>query len=620
MVSERNNKIKRNGVQNTVGTRAAIINVVNNTAFVLAYTVAPNGQLQLRGTMNIPVSATGNSSVGAFCMSKGASPVNFAVNPQGVPQFCFGAVTRFVKGAGVALARTMSTATKAEDYLIADVATSKTSWVKHDDLVAMQKARKGVPVIQNLMIDTVRDKVSAYPNEDIPAIRLVKPRGIVKPTMTKKEALKEKEKQSIYTPEQLKQLNICKHNGGTVEIISNPELSAEQMKVLRIGESKFGALTSVYNDPEFSVDCEKVLNSVIKSSQDVATYSHFITKPYPESKDGKRLYTMLIAKSIGVYTPSLDNASVEEITEAIDGCPDLTPISSSQYIDNRVKELTSSVNEDDIKDYHPAGLATGVLFNDLSTTDKLTTDINPKSVLMGEALVDDRRSESYILGLINSSCALLEQYAEDPYEEYLGNKIVNYFTYFNGYGKDSYTTAAWFQVMQYPRLMKYLRSENMQASPEFLQALGNGKNCLTQYADGLKVDPSRVLVSATKEKWMSDTDAFIRSLTDEERSILEKDMYGENEIPDELKTKLSTYTEGMLESASTPSDAVFKLADLIKRANYISGCLIRDDMLPLEPRLRAFLDSEESVLALNDALMEIGRQKEAIRNLPLDVN
>lgn len=601
MVTDRNNRVK-----NTVVTRAAIINVVNNIAFVLAYTVAPNGQLQIRGTMNIPVNATGNNSVGAFCMSKGATPVNFSVNTQGIPQFCFGAVTRFTKGAGVALARTMSTSTKAEDYLIADVATSKTSWVKHDDLVALQKARKGVPVVQNLMVDTIRDKVSVYPNEDIPAIRLVKSKGVAKHTLTKKETPKKKEEKSIYTPEQLVQLNLCKRNGGTVDIISNPKLSAEQMKVLRIGESKFGALTSVYNDPEFSVDCEKVLNYTITSPDAVADFSHFLTKPYPESKDGKRLMALLTSKVYGVYEPRLDTAPIEEISKVIDGDSDLVPTSLSKTIMDNVDKITASVKEDDIKDYHPAGLATGVLFDDLSTTDKLQTDINPKSILMGEALVDDRRSESYILGLINASCALLEQYAEDPYEEYLGNKIVNYFIYFNGYGKDSYTTAAWFQIMQYPKLVEYLQSEGMQASPEFLQALSNGRSCLTQYTDGLKLDPARVIASTTKEHWMADTDAFIMSLTDKEKSILENAMYGENTIPDDLKHKLSSYTEGMLASASTPNDAAFKLADLIKRAKYISGCLTRDDMLPLEPRLSAFMNSEDSVNALSEALVDVG--------------
>lgn len=96
-----------------------------------------------------------------------------------------------------------------------------------------------------------------------------------KPTVKKEEHKEETKTQSlkdIYTKEQLQQLKLAKEHGVNLKLIQNPKLSAEQMKVLRLGAEHGIRGIEKINNPGIGVMSMRVYLEDLKYGIDVAPY------------------------------------------------------------------------------------------------------------------------------------------------------------------------------------------------------------------------------------------------------------------------------------------------------------------------------------------------------------
>lgn len=178
--------------------------------------------------------------------------------------------------------------------------------VKLADLMSYcEKTTKagGVPV-QNCMYvgdkDGQRAHLRSYPGYTLPVekIERKKSANAKKPETVDKATNAKNKLETIFTKEQIKQLQLGKKNNVNIKIYANPKLSAEQMEVIRkalesglhgewiadpaykvevmkylVADMKYGVDVSYYLNPEYSLEQLRELGSGFIAGVDVSKYA-----------------------------------------------------------------------------------------------------------------------------------------------------------------------------------------------------------------------------------------------------------------------------------------------------------------------------------------------------------
>lgn len=220
-------------------------------------------------------------------ISNSLTPINFSISRERRLVMDCGDFSRFsTRGSAVILAELVTRGSKVLGYKLLSCAKPVVTNLKLDEILLRDAAYgEGEHFLQNGII---RNKtVNCYPRKPFNRIVVydsnkkpvkkeeVKPaprKAVEKPQKTPKPDV------SAFTPEQLKELTMCKANGVNPRFITNPKLSPQQMRVLWVSKSK-GAYSESFANPKMSVDVMKFYADRILSASDANECKELLAHP-----------------------------------------------------------------------------------------------------------------------------------------------------------------------------------------------------------------------------------------------------------------------------------------------------------------------------------------------------
>lgn len=221
-----------------------------------------------------------------------SAPLNFSVDRAGkIVQDC-GDFNRFSsKGSAVVIAEIKSKGGRTMGYRLLSCLNNVCANLRLEEILQKEASMgKDEHFLQNGII---RNKtVNCYPNRPFLVMTVATPK---KPTPAKaptadtlphyidkkdmpKEAQAQPQPKPEYTPAQLKELHSCRTAGVPTNLIRNPDLSPEQMRVLWVSKSK-GCLSEYFNDPAYSADAMKFYADRLYDKQTVVDCAEMLEHP-----------------------------------------------------------------------------------------------------------------------------------------------------------------------------------------------------------------------------------------------------------------------------------------------------------------------------------------------------
>lgn len=238
--------------------------------------------------------------------NKELTPLNFSVGQDGKIQQNCGDFSRFSPmGSAVVLAEIKSQSGRTLGYRLLSCANNACVNMKTEEIVAREQsyADKG-HFLQN---GIVRNKaVACYPSKPFPVIIRELGKKPHKSTGISKDVRKvfedagavRKSKPPVtnvqFTKEQLQELSKCKEKGVNPQIIYNPELSPQQMRVLWVAKSN-GCLSESFADPRISVDAMKFYADRLYSVKLVGDCREMLAHPELGVDELSELYACVCA-------------------------------------------------------------------------------------------------------------------------------------------------------------------------------------------------------------------------------------------------------------------------------------------------------------------------------------
>ncbi len=256
------------------------------------------------------------SDLAGIVMRGSNRPVNFSIDRTGAIVQDRGSFSRMVNEYGVVLAEFVTQVGDIVGCRLLTVNGDISSPIVVDvplaDILNMEK-RLGRPYLQNAIIRN--NTINSYPRQSFPRFAVSQEkkqkRGVVKPVKpvnknvnpdAKRHKKQAKMPQSPqYTKAQEQERAKCREHGVDVNLISDPKLSPEQMRVLWVSKSK-GCLSEYFAHPDYSVDVMKFY--------------------------GDRLYSENAVQACGelLHHRDLDVDTLSELYLCIDAGLDYTPL------------------------------------------------------------------------------------------------------------------------------------------------------------------------------------------------------------------------------------------------------------------------------------------------------
>lgn len=211
------------------------------------------------------------------------SPINFSINRSQKLVMDCGDFSRFsTKGSAVILAELKTRGGRVLGYKLLSCAQLIVTNLKLDDILQREQAYgDNEHFLQNGII---RNKtVNCYPRKPFRTIivndsqKKVKPTKEIKNEETNRRIRKEVVPQT-FTPEQLKELNLCEGNGLNSRFIRNSKLSPSQMRVLWVSKTK-GAYSESFANPKLSTDAMKFYADRIYSKKAAEDCKELLSHP-----------------------------------------------------------------------------------------------------------------------------------------------------------------------------------------------------------------------------------------------------------------------------------------------------------------------------------------------------
>ena len=224
-------------------------------------------------------------------------PLNFGIDRKKQLQQDNGAFSRFTKeGSLVILAEFVDEKKETVGYRVLSTTNGTTYNMTLADIKQLYVKRKAVlntdtmVLIQNAIVRQYDDDItiSCYPLKSFEQIEIkqtdIKEKnGIVVNNANKTSAAPVQqtkvEKPLTFSKEQKKEFELCKDAGVDVELISNPNLSQEQMRVIWLSKSKKGALSEYFNKPEYSAEVMKFYADILYDKKQVKAYKKLLEHP-----------------------------------------------------------------------------------------------------------------------------------------------------------------------------------------------------------------------------------------------------------------------------------------------------------------------------------------------------
>lgn len=275
---------------------------------------------------------------------RGCRPINFSIE-NGVLKESMGSFERLKVKDGIrpciVLQELTTSVGTIMGYRLFNPANYSIVALKKEDIIARQ-SKSSIPILQNGIIRG--NKVSCYPNSPFPKFII----GTKTRTSAKKVKLSGGSKeetqhnsnllnQSMFTPEQRRELSLAKKDGVSLKLIANPDLSPEQMRVLWVSKKK-GAYSEYFASPRYSVEVMKFYADRLVTQQMVKECGDLLSRP---DYDVNRLSELYLAVCEGVdYSSFIDMKSADEMRvqrEKLRSKLWDTKIEEDEYINSAVK-------------------------------------------------------------------------------------------------------------------------------------------------------------------------------------------------------------------------------------------------------------------------------------------
>ena len=251
--------------------------------------------------------------LGQYVASNGVTPYNFSVDRTGKAVQDVGSFERLmpidrnsVKStneltcSNIVLNEIQSSKRKTLGYRVLNSDTLLISNVKTDDLIALEKYHN-MPILQNGIIRN--DSVNCYPHHPFKVTIInidKKPRKVnnseLKKNNNQKPVMQNNVQKAVrkkFDKNQNKELEACKKAGIDPKLISNPNLSNKQMRVIWMSK-KNGAKSEVFNKPEYSVDSMKFYADIIYTNEDEKVCKEMLKHPELSVSELNELYDCVL--------------------------------------------------------------------------------------------------------------------------------------------------------------------------------------------------------------------------------------------------------------------------------------------------------------------------------------
>lgn len=202
--------------------------------------------------------------------------LNFNIDRYGkILQNC-GSFTRFdPNGTAIVLAEYTTKIGIVKGYRLLLTTNNQIITMHKDDVIRNGEALNR-PFLQNGVIRG--GAVCCYPNNPFVRLELVTRKRPTEKVRVKSKPTKVEEKPKSWSGEQKAELLLCENRGINSDFIKNPNLSAEQMRVLWISK-KNGALSEYFAKPEFSPQIMKFYADKLVSKKMVKECADMLNKP-----------------------------------------------------------------------------------------------------------------------------------------------------------------------------------------------------------------------------------------------------------------------------------------------------------------------------------------------------
>ena len=263
-------------------------------------------------------------------ISNQLKPLNFGIDRKKTLQQDNGAFSRFIKeGSLVILAEFVNEKKDTVGYRVLSTTNGSAFNMTIPDLKQLYMKRKAmfnkdsIIFIQNAIVRQYGDDISiaCYPlksfeqieikqnkfkEEKVPVIHTETP---IKKTKSQVSSAVEESKPN-FTQVQQKEIDLCKKAGVDPKLISNPNLSQEQMRVLWYSKSKKGALAEYFNDPAYDVNVMKFYADILYDEKKAKEYKPILD--HPELKVDQ-VQELVFALEDGVDISDMIGMSAEDV-------------------------------------------------------------------------------------------------------------------------------------------------------------------------------------------------------------------------------------------------------------------------------------------------------------------
>lgn len=233
----------------------------------------------------------------SLVISNQFKPLNFGIDRNKKLQQDNGVFSRFIKeGSLVILAEFVNEKRNTVGYRVLSTTNGTPYNMTTNDLKQLYFKRKALfaqdnfVFIQNAIVRQYDNDITiaCYPLKSFEQIEIkqeniTKKQDIVveKPTATNiTKVIKEPSNKPLaFSKQQKKELELCKQAGVDPNLISDPNLSVEQMRIIWLSKSKKGALVEYFNKPEYSTDVMKFYADILYDKKKVKEYEPILSRP-----------------------------------------------------------------------------------------------------------------------------------------------------------------------------------------------------------------------------------------------------------------------------------------------------------------------------------------------------
>ena len=251
----------------------------------------------------------------------GLKLLNFSIDRDGsIKQDC-GSFSRFHKdGVFVVIAVIKKRSGKVVGYRLLNSLNNTIVNQKVEDIVYLEKMQ-GRPVLQNAMVRG--GTVCCYPCHRFPEMVIAKPAR----KNSKKSTPKEQEKEvkapkqvarpqpasntSKFSDSQKKEIITCRKHGINSDFIENPELSAQQMRVLWVSKSK-GCYSEEFASPKYNFEVMKFYADRLFSEKAVENCRPMLSNPSLTVEQLQALYECLL-EGVDITNLASENKTADEL-------------------------------------------------------------------------------------------------------------------------------------------------------------------------------------------------------------------------------------------------------------------------------------------------------------------